>query len=65
MAESLKVEFFSGLVWTTIQNIVIRVLGVIITVILARLLSPKDYGLIGMLSIFIAISDVFIQSGFG
>ncbi len=33
--------------------------------ILARLLTPQDYGLVGMLAIFIALSDVFIDSGFG
>lgn len=53
------------MVWTFIQNIAVRALGVVFTIILARLLMPEDYGLIGMLSIFIAISDVFIQSGFG
>jgi len=51
--------------WTFIQNVAVRALGVVFTIILARLLTPEDYGLIGMLSIFIAISDVFIQSGFG
>lgn len=53
------------MLWTFIQNIAVRALGVVFTIILARLLMPEDYGLIGMLSIFIAISDVFIQSGFG
>lgn len=65
MAESLRNKFFSGMVWTFIQNIAVRALGVVFTILLARLLMPEDYGLIGMLSIFIAISDVFIQSGFG
>jgi len=65
MAESLRGKFFSGVVWTFIQNIAVRAISVIITIFLARLLMPEDYGLIGMLSIFIAISDNFIQSGFG
>ena len=65
MAESLKKKFFTGIAWTLIENIAVRALGVIFTVVLARLLTPEDYGLIGMLSIFIAVSDVFIQSGFG
>lgn len=65
MVESLRGKFFSGIFWTFAQNIAVRVLGVVFTIILARLLMPEDYGLIGMLSIFIAISDVFIQSGFG
>ena len=33
--------------------------------ILARILSPQDYGLVGMLAIFIIISDTFVDSGFG
>ena len=65
MAENVRKKFFSGIAWTFIQNVVVRALGLIVTIILARLLLPEDYGLIGMLSIFIAISDVFIQSGFG
>ena len=39
--------------------------GLIFTIILTRLLTPSDYGLIGMLTVFIAISEIFIQSGFG
>ena len=65
MADSLKKQFFSGIAWTFVQNIAVRALSVIITIILARLLMPEDYGLIGMLAIFIAVSEVFIQSGFG
>ena len=34
-------------------------------IILARLLTPFDYGCIGMLSIFMVIADTFIDSGFG
>ena len=65
MAETLRGKFLSGMIWTFIQNIAVRALGVVFTILLARLLVPEDYGLIGMLSIFIAISEVFIQSGFG
>lgn len=65
MAESVKRKFVSGITWTLVQNLSVKALDVVITVVLARLLLPEDYGLIGMLSIFIAISDVFIQSGFG
>lgn len=65
MAVSIRQKFFYGLVWTFIQSVAVRALSIIITIVLARLLMPEDYGLIGMLSIFIAISEVFIQSGFG
>lgn len=65
MSDAIKKKFFLGMAWTFVQNIVVRGLGVIFAVFLARLLMPEDYGLVGMLSIFIAISEVFIQSGFG
>lgn len=64
MAESLKRKFFKGIAWNLVQNVATRVLSVVFTIVLARLLMPEDYGLIGMLSIFISISEVFIQSGF-
>jgi O-antigen/teichoic acid export membrane protein len=35
----------------------------IITIVMARLLTPKDYGIIGMVAVFIAISQIFIDSG--
>ena len=42
MAESLKKKFFTGLAWTLIENVAVRALGIIITVVLARLLTPED-----------------------
>ena len=65
MSQSVKSRFFSGLFWTSLQSIALKLLGFIFTVFLTRLLTPGDYGLIGMLTIFIAISEVFILSGFG
>ena len=62
---SVKNRFFSGIAWTFIQNISVKGLGFVFMIVLTRLLDPGDYGLIGMLSIFIAISEVFIHSGFG
>lgn len=65
MAESIKNKFFSGIAWSFIQNFSVRIAGFVFTIILTRTLNPGDYGLIGMLSIFMAISEVFITSGFG
>lgn len=65
MAESVKKKFFSGVFWNFLQNIFSKGLGFVFMILLTRLLTPGDYGLIGMLAIFIAVSDVFITSGFG
>lgn len=64
MASSLKSTLVHGVVWNTIEKVVVKGSAFVIGVVLARILSPSDYGLIGMLSIFIALSNVFIESGF-
>ncbi len=61
---SLKQKTISGLKWSFADNFVNQGLQFVFGIILARLLSPKEFGLIGMLTIFIAISQSFIDSGF-
>lgn len=64
MSESLKKRTVSGLIWSFADNFVNLGITFIVGIILARLLSPREFGLIGMLTIFIAISQSFINSGF-
>jgi len=64
MTSSLKQKTISGLTWSFIDSIANQGISFIIGIILARLLTPKEFGLIGMLTIFIAISQSFINSGF-
>lgn len=47
------------------EKILITLIQFFGNVILARLLSPEDYGIVAMVAIFIAISSLFIESGFG
>jgi len=61
---TLKQKTISGLIWSFIDSIAGQGITFIVGIILARLLSPKEFGLIGMLTIFIAISQSFIDSGF-
>lgn len=63
MEQPVSSKFLSGLSWTFIQNVVVKGVGLLFTILLARILSPDDYGLIGMLSVFIALSQVFVESG--
>jgi len=51
--------------WSAIDKFAIRAVNFIIGIVLARMLLPEDYGIIGMLAIFIAISQTFIDSGLG
>jgi len=62
---SLKTKTINGLFWSFIDNAAVKILQFAIGIILARLLSPKEFGLIGMLTVFIALSRSFIDSGFG
>lgn len=61
----LKQRTLSGMLWAAIQRFGSLAISFLSNIILARLLSPDDYGLIGMLSIFIAVSNTFIDGGFG
>lgn len=51
--------------WSFVQNIASKGLAFIFGILLTRALDPGDYGLMGMLAIFMTISEVFISSGFG
>lgn len=61
---TLKQKTISGLTWSFIDSAAGQGISFITGIILARLLSPKEFGLIGMLVIFIAVSQSFIDSGF-
>ena len=53
------------MVWTALQKYSQMFIQFISSIILARLLTPYDYGCIGMLSIFMVLAEAFIDGGFG
>jgi teichuronic acid exporter len=61
---SLKKKTISGLFWSFIDSFANLGIHFIIGIILARILSPIEFGLVGMLTIFIAVSQSFVNSGF-
>lgn len=61
---SLKQKTISGLIWSFIDNFSKQGITFIFGIILARLLSPREFGLVGMITIFIALSQSIIDSGF-
>ena len=65
MAKTLKQKAASGMVWTALQKYSTMFIHFISGIILARLLTPYDYGCIGMLSIFMVLAEAFIDGGFG
>ncbi len=62
---SLKQKSINGVIWNLTEKVGKQFIKIVLGVILARLLTPADYGLIGMITVFFAISMVFIDSGFG
>lgn len=61
---SLKQKTVSGLLWSFIDQFANLGITFIAGIILARLLSPVEFGLIGMITVFISVSESFINSGF-
>ena len=65
MAEqSLKDKTVKGVAWSGIDNVVQFGVTFIVSIVLARLLSPDDYGLIGIIAIFTAVCQTLINAGF-
>lgn len=62
--DNIKQKTVSAVIWNTIEKITVKGASFAISIVLARILSPNDYGLIGMLAIFMALSNLFIESGF-
>ena len=63
--KNLKQKAVSGMIWTALQRYSTMLIQFISGIILARLLTPFDYGCIGMLTIFMVLAEQFIDGGFG
>ncbi len=64
MSESLKQKTVRGMIWSGISSFSNQGIQFVIGLIVARILLPSDYGLIGMVTVFTAIISVFIDCGF-
>ena len=65
MASELKTKAVQAGVWSFIEALGQRSVQFVVGIILARLLLPEQFGLIGMLMVFTAIAQTFLDSGFG
>lgn len=63
--KSLKNETVNSLLWSSVERFSVQGIQYVISIIIARLLTPSDYGLIAMLTVFIAIFQTFVDGGFG
>ena len=62
---SIKDQSLSGFKWSAIGEISTHGISFVLGLVIARLLMPEDFGIIGMLAIFMAISEQFVNCGFG
>ena len=64
MTESLKNKTVKGVGWSFIDNLSSSGITFLVGLVLARLLTPSEYGIMAILTIFIAVSNSIIDSGF-
>jgi len=62
---NLKQKTINGMAWSVSERISLQVIHILISIVLARLLDPAEFGLIGMLAIFTSIAQSVLDSGFG
>ncbi len=65
MAEITKQKVFSNMLWRFLERTGAQIVALVVSIILARILSPEDYGTIALLLVFINILNVFVDSGLG
>ena len=64
MSSSLKSKTIKGVIWSSVERFSVQGVQFLVMLIIARILSPEDFGLVGMLAIFIAVAQSLIDSGF-
>lgn len=61
--EKLKGQMTSGMIWKFAERFVAQGVSFVVSMVLARILMPEDYGAVAIINIFITIADVFLSSG--
>ena len=64
MEPNLRKKTTNGLLWSSVERFSNQGVQFLFSIILARLLSPSDYGIVAMVVIFFAIAQTFVDSGF-
>ena len=63
--EGMKKKVIFGFFWRFSERIVAQSISLIVSIVLARLLLPEDYGAVALVMVFITIADVFVNNGLG
>ena len=65
MNEDLNRKTVKGLSWSMVETMSNYIVKLVVGIILARLLMPEDFGLLAIMMIFVSLSDILVNSGFG
>ena len=65
MDSNIKTKTLKGFIWRFGERITAQLVTFVVSIILARILLLEDYGIIGIVMVFISIANVFVTSGFG
>lgn len=63
--ESIKDQTVNSVIWSAVDRFASQGIQLVMSIVIARLLLPSDYGMVAMLSIFLAVAQTFVDSGFG
>ena len=58
-----KQKIITNVIWKFAERILAQGVSLLVSIILARLLMPEDYGAIAMVTVFITVANVFVTSG--
>ncbi|HDS8637580.1 TPA: oligosaccharide flippase family protein, partial [Klebsiella variicola] len=61
---ALKEKTITSLIWNAIERFMVQGGQFVIKILIARQISPDDYGLVGIVAVFLVLSDVIINGGF-
>lgn len=64
MSDSVKHRAIKGVMWSAVERFSVQGIQFVLSIVIARLVLPSEYGLIAMLGIFLAIAQTFVDSGF-
>ncbi|MBO7126235.1 lipopolysaccharide biosynthesis protein [bacterium] len=65
MGENIRNKAFSNMLWRFMERTGAQAVGFVVQIILARLIAPEAFGIIAMVTVFIAVLQVFVDSGMG
>lgn len=63
-SQNLKKQTYKGTIWASIERFSGQGIQFLVMIVMARILNPSDYGLVGMVAVFTAISQTLIDGGF-